>query len=104
MINFGRYNSVVEFYKSVKTTDEFNEVQEELVLFTSKRSRVLNKSTTVTQDNTPSTVEVIEAKIRYQSDIDNNMILRFKGVDYEIKSVVDYDHTRKELTITAVKV
>jgi SPP1 family predicted phage head-tail adaptor len=104
MINFGRYNSVIEFYVKTQTKDEFNDTTETLVLLTSKRSRVLNKSTTVTQDNTPSTVEVIEAKIRYQSDIDNNMILRFKGVDYEIKSVVDYDHTRKELTITAVKV
>uniref|UniRef100_UPI00404814CF phage head closure protein n=1 Tax=Shewanella sp. TaxID=50422 RepID=UPI00404814CF len=104
MINFGRYNSIIEFYKKEQTKDEFNDTQETLVLYTKKRSRVLNKSTTVTQDNTPSTVEVIEAKIRYQSDITNDLILRFKGVDYEIKSVVDYDHTRKELTITATKV
>lgn len=103
MINFGRYNSVIEFFKVEATKDEFNDVITELKLFTSKRSRVLNKSSTTTTDNTPNTVTVIEAKIRYSNDITSDLTLRYNNTDYKIVSVVDYDGSRRELTITAIK-
>lgn len=103
MINFGRYNSVIEFYKAITTKDEFNDVITELQRFTSKRSRVLNKSSTTTTDNTPNTVTVIEAKIRYSNDITNDLTLRYNNTNYTIVSVVDYDGSKRELIITAIK-
>lgn len=103
MINFGRYKHVIDLYVEKQIKDEFNSVTIELVKVTSKRSRVLNKSITTTNDNTPSTVIVIEARIRYSTDINSNMTLRFNNIDYEITSVVDYDNSKRELIITAIK-
>ena len=103
MINFGRYKHIIDLYIEKQIKDEFNSVSIELVKVTSKRSRVLNKSITTTNDNTPSTVIVIEARIRYSTDINSNMTLRFENIDYEITSVVDYDNSKRELIITAIK-
>jgi SPP1 family predicted phage head-tail adaptor len=103
MINFGRYKDQIQLFVITKTEDEFNATTETLVLKNTYRSRVLNKTTTATKDNTPSTTVVIEARIRYTPDITEQMILRHRGLDYSITSVVDYDFQEKELIITAVR-
>jgi len=103
MINIGRMNSFIEFFKVVNIKDEYNAVSQSLELVYSTRARVLDKSISKTDDETPNSRSLIDATCRYSTSITDEMILRYDNKDYEIKNVVDFDGTKRQIKIRAQK-
>jgi SPP1 family predicted phage head-tail adaptor len=105
-MNPGKLNKKIIIYKCKQEQDDYGELTDEKEIVHECKASVKNKSGTEQfKSVTPFAKVVTSFLIRYtKKNIDNTMKIEFKGEEYNIIYVDNYNFSNEYIEITAEKV
>lgn len=98
------YRHKIEFFKFIAALNEFGESEKEEIKICEAFAQIKPYQGNEKFFNDKVNTEISHRiKIRYQSGLDNEMIIKFGGRIFEIVSLINKDELNKEILIMAIE-